>query len=151
MPKHSERGQILLMMTLATPLVFGGLALAIDVGWAYYRREVSQAAADGAALAAARAAMRSASGNYTCGSNGVWCGAATTCPTTPVASPTTSFDNACMMASANGLSGQTVTVQANNTASVPTVSGPSVDYWVTVRVYHAGSRLFAGVVPGTGN
>jgi hypothetical protein len=56
-----------------------------------------------------------------------------------------------MLAAANGLSGQTVTVQANTTSAVPTVSGPSVEYWVTVRVYHKGNGFFGGIVPSTTN
>jgi hypothetical protein len=152
LPVNSQRGQSLLMVTLSMGMIFGGLSLAVDVGWAYFRRETAQAAADGAALAAVRAAMKSSPGSYTCGTDGVWCGSpagtATACGKLP-GSPSTSFDNACMMAAQNGLSGQTVTVQANTTSSVPTVSGPTVSYWVTVRVYHNGGGFFGGILPST--
>jgi len=144
---HGRRGQSLLMVTLASSLIFGSLALAVDVGWAYFRRETAQAAADSAALAAVRAAVKSSPGGFTCGSSGVWCSStASTCPSTPPGTASNSFNNACMMASANGLSGETVTLQANTTSSVPTVSGPSVAYWATARAYHSATTWFGGLM-----
>jgi len=135
------------MVTLATVVIFGSLALAADVGWAYFRRETAQAAADSAVLAAVRAAVHTSPSSLTCGSGGVWCSStATTCPSPTVTSASTSFDNACMMAAANGLSGETVTIQANTTSAVPTVLGPSAAYWVTARVYHTATAWFGGLV-----
>ena len=54
-----------------------------------------------------------------------------------------------MLAAANGLSGQTVTIEANTSSSVPTVSGPSVGYWVTARAYHTAPAWFGGLVGAT--
>ena len=144
---HSRRGQSLLLATLATGFIFGSLALAVDVGWSYFGRETAQATADSAALAAVRAAIYNSPSSLVCGSGNVWCSStATACPASTPGAATNTFDNACMMAAANGLSGQTVTIQANTTATVPTVSGPSVAYWVTVRAYHTSSAWFGGII-----
>ena len=70
---YRKRGQSMLMVTLGAGLIFGSLALAVDVGWAYFRRETAQAAADSAALAAVRAAVNSSPSGFTCGVSGVWC------------------------------------------------------------------------------
>lgn len=137
------------MVTCASGVIFGSLALALDVGWAYFRRETAQAAADAAAIAAVRAAINFSSGGFTCGSSKVWCGGPSTCPSTPPGTASSSFDNACMMASKNGLSTSAVTVQANTTTSVPTVSGPTVAYWATARVSDTATPWF-GYFMGTG-
>jgi hypothetical protein len=144
---HRERGQSLLMASLATGLIFGSLALAVDVGWGYFRRETAQATADSAALAAVRAAVHTSGNSFTCGSNGVWCSTtATACPSITPVLALNSYDNACMMAAVNGLSGQTVTIQANTSSTVPTVSGPTAGYWVTARVYHTATAWFGGII-----
>jgi Putative Flp pilus-assembly TadE/G-like len=144
---HHKRGQSLLLVTLAAGLIFGSLALAVDVGWAYFRRETEQATADSAALAAVRAAVHTSSGGFTCGSSGVWCSAtATNCPSTTPTTASNSFNNACMMAAANGLSGETVSLTANTTSSVPTVSGPTAAYWATARAYHTATSWFGGLI-----
>jgi hypothetical protein len=145
-----QRGQALLMVSFATVVIFGSLALAADVGWEYFRRETAQAAADSAALAAVRAAVSTSPSSLVCGSSGVWCSAAATnCPTTAPGVASTSFDNACMMAAANGLSGQVVSLTANTTSTVPTVSGPVVGYWATARTYHSAAAWFGGIFGAT--
>ena len=144
------------MMTLSLTVLLGMLGLAVDVGWAYYRQQAAQAAADAGATAAVRAAVTSAPSGPMCG-GAVWCGAATNCPATAVSSPSTSFDNACMLASANGFTTSgidKVSVQAGVSSPVPTVSGPAPAYWVVVRVVEALPALFAaafargGLSPG---
>jgi hypothetical protein len=144
------------MMTLSMTVILGMLGLAVDLGWAYYRQQATQAAADAAAAAAVRAAVTSAPSGPTC-AGAVWCGAATDCPATAPASPSTSFDNACMLASANGFTTSgidTVSVQAGVSSPVPTVSGPAPAYWVVVRVKEALPALFGaafargGLSPG---
>jgi len=128
------------------------LGLAVDLGWAYYRQQTAQAAADAAALAAVRAALTSAPSGQVCGQNGVWCGAITNCPASAPGSPSTSFDNACILASSNGFTTSgidTVSVQANTTNPVPTVPGPTVSYWATVRISEKLPALF-GAVEGRG-
>jgi Flp pilus assembly protein TadG len=141
---QARGGQAALMMTLSLTLIFGMLGLAVDVGWAYYRQQATQAAADAGAIAAVRAAVTSAPSGPTC-AGAVWCGAATNCPATAVTSPSTSFDNACMLASANGFTTSgidTVSVQAGVSSPVPTVSGPAAAYWAVVRVKESLPALF---------
>ena len=107
------------MMTLSLTVILGMLGLAVDVGWAYYRQQAAQAAADAAAVAAVRAAVTSAGGVPTCSTAGVYCGGATNCPATAPGSASTSFDNACMLASANGFTTSgidTVSVQAGTSS-----------------------------------
>ena len=115
------------MMTLSLTVILGMLGLAVDVGWAYYRQQAAQAAADAAAVAAVRAAVTSAGGVPTCSTAGVYCGGATNCPATAPGSASTSFDNACMLASANGFTTSgidTVSVQALVDGSTITAQRP---------------------------
>jgi len=132
------------MMTLSLTVLLGMLGLAVDVGWAYYRQQAAQAAADAGATAAVRAAVTSAPNGPMC-AGAVWCGTATNCPAAAPGTPSTSFDNACMLASANGFTTSgidTVSVQAGVTSPVPTVSGPAAAYWAVVRVKEALPALF---------
>src|SRR5262249_43821122 len=56
-------GQSLLLATVSLSVIFGMIGLTVDLGWAYYRREAAQAAADAAVLAAVHgAAVTSPSG-----------------------------------------------------------------------------------------
>ena len=45
---RKRRGQALIFITLSLPVIFGGLAMAVDIGWAYWRKEAAktQVAAD---------------------------------------------------------------------------------------------------------
>lgn len=140
------------MMTLSMAVILGMLGLAVDLGWAYFRQQAAQAAADAAAAAAVRAAVNSDPTGPQC-KGAVYCGSATNCPATAVSSPSTSFDNACILASSNGFTTKgidTVSVAANITNPVPGVSGPTVGYWATVQVKEALPALFAtsGLSPG---
>jgi len=140
------------MMTLSIAVIFGMLGLAVDLGWAYYRQQTAQSAADAAALAAARAALNAAPSGPVCSQSGVWCGAVSNCPSTAPGSPSSTFDNACMLAAANGFTTSgidTVSVQANTTNPIPTVSGPTVGYWATARVSESLPALF-GMVQARG-
>lgn len=142
---RNRRGQALVMVAFALTLIFGMLSLAVDLGWGYYRREAGQSAAD----AAAAAAVRAVSGTPSCGTGIVWCGSPagtiTNCPSTAPASATTTYDNACMLAAANGFTttgSKTVSVQANTTSPPPTVPGVTVTYWVTVRIKETPASFF---------
>lgn len=134
------------MMTLSLTLILGMLGLAVDLGWAYYRQQAAQAAADAASVAAVRAALTSAPSGLSCTQPGVWCDSvATNCPATAPGTASTSFDNACMLAAANGFTTSgidKVSVQANTTTPVPGVSGPTPTYWATVRVTETLPALF---------
>lgn len=58
----SERGQALVLIILAIVGLFGFAALAIDLGWVLSERRQAQNAADGAAYAAAMAAINTSAG-----------------------------------------------------------------------------------------
>ena len=129
------------MATVSLFLMLGMLGLAVDLGWGYFRREAAQTAADAAASAVIRAAMSTSPTSQACAANQVWCGSPvgtkTNCPATVVSSASSSFDNGCMLAAANGFTtsgGRTVSIQANTTSPAPTVPGTTVTYWATVRV-----------------
>jgi len=131
------------MMTLSLTVILGMLGLVVDLGWAYYRQQAAQAAADAAAMAAVRAAVTSDPTLKCAGA--VWCNSATNCPATAPSSPSSSFDNACMLASANGFTTSgvdTVSVQAGTSNPVPTVSGPAPGYWAIVRINEALPAMF---------
>ncbi|HTQ54573.1 MAG TPA: pilus assembly protein TadG-related protein [Bryobacteraceae bacterium] len=145
-------GQAALLMALSVTVIFGMLGLAVDLGWAYYRQQAAQAAADAAAVAAVRSALTSTPSGPICGQSGVWCGASSNCPATAPGSPSSSFDSACMLASANGFTTagvDRVSVQANTTNPVPTVPGVTASYWATVRISERLPALF-GMVYGRG-
>jgi uncharacterized membrane protein len=61
--RRNQRGQVLVLATLAMVVFMGFAALAVDIGFYYTARRQMQTAADAAAISAAYA-LRSA-GNYT--------------------------------------------------------------------------------------
>src|SRR5260370_41898207 len=70
--RDSRRGQTAVLFTLSLLPLFGVLGLVVDIGWAYYRKEAAQTAADAAASAAAEAAYMAAGGGApTCSTSGV--------------------------------------------------------------------------------
>jgi Flp pilus assembly protein TadG len=150
--RKGERGQALLMVTLASVAMFGALGLAVDLGWAYYVRTSAATAADSAALAAvqwANDAILSSGGTYTCGTNGIVCNtSATACPSSPGSS--TSIGAGCLYAQANGFSAsgnQNVTMQSNAGSTPPTATGiTNVQYWVTARVSQRIPQLFSAIL-----
>jgi hypothetical protein len=146
-----------MIMLMAVPM-FVAVGLVVDVGWAYYTRQATHAAAQAAALAAVQSALDGikAGGSYTCGSSqGLVCQAATACPTT-IPSPTTdNLQNGCAYAIANGFTnggpnGQTVTIAANiGAVPPPTVPGVNVNYWATVQITQQNPLTFGAVLGGS--
>ena len=122
------------MVTLSLPVLCGLIGLVVDVGWAYWRKEACQAAANAAALAGAIVAYNAS--DQTCG-NGLTCQTATSCPANPQ-STADPVQVACLYATQNGFTDgakggrQAVSIAANTTASP--VSGTSPGYWITATV-----------------
>jgi Flp pilus assembly protein TadG len=148
--KSPERGQTLLMFTIALPVVIGMLGLVVDLGWAYFTKEQARAAAEAAALAGAWAAQNSSGGNFTCGSNNVVCQTPKQCPN-PVPSPTTNdIETACAYAKDNGFAVATGGTQnvmvAAGIGTPPTVAGLSVPYWVSVTVTQSLPQTFSAIL-----
>ncbi len=145
--KHRQRGQVLPLVALCLIPMFGLMGLAVDVGWAYFRKEAARGAADSAALAAALAA--NGASNLNCGP-GVVCQASTACPSNPAASSTNNLMSGCLYAQANGFvtgSRQSVSMAANTTSSP--VSGISPGYWVTATVSESIPTLFSALMGNT--
>src|SRR5215813_13959597 len=79
--KKQQGGQTALLFTLGLTTMFGMVGLVSDVGYAYYRKQTAQAAAQAAAMASVKAAFASSSGSFQCGSSHVSCYASEyTCP-----------------------------------------------------------------------
>jgi hypothetical protein len=139
-----RRGQAGLLVVLNLTLVFGALGLAVDLGWARFKRNAAQTAADAAALAGASYAK---SNGYTCGAGGVVCGDATACASPNVTPAVNELQVGCLYAGANGFlntGNQSVTMQANSTAP-PGVTGNTPALWVKATVSERPHNLFAGV------
>lgn len=139
-----EGGQALVLITLSATLIFAAVGLVVDVGWARFRQQAAQAAADSAALAAAQYAA-SATSSPACGTSGVACQSATACPTGISSPATTSIQAGCLYAKANGFShgaNQTVKIAANTTSPLSNIT---VKYWVTASVTETQTELFSAV------
>ena len=144
----SRRGNVLVLCTLSIAMICGMVGLVVDLGWAYYRRNVAQSAADSAALAAAYAAQ-AASSNITCGSHSVVCQVATACPASPSAPPANNMITGCLYAQTNGYvnsGNQTVTMAANTTSPAPAVPNVAVLYWATATITETLSQGFSQVL-----
>jgi putative Flp pilus-assembly TadE/G-like protein len=143
--RNRRAGQTVIMFTLSLTVVFGMVGLVTDLGWAYYRKQTAQAAAQSAALAAVKAAM--ANGG-TCGSKNVVCQGETVCPSSiQVNGGTSNVDKGCLYAQQNGYTSggqKKVTLQ---TGSGP-LQGVNVTYWAVAKV---SEQLPLGFSVVTGN
>lgn len=140
----NRRGYATLMMTMTLVAMCGVLGLVTDVGWAYYKRQGAQAAAEAAAIAAT---VYASANGMTCGQSGVTCSStATSCASV---TGTSSSSAACQYASANGFTdgsnNQSVSI-TSGTGAPPGTSGVSVDYWVQVAVSQNLNQLFSAVL-----
>jgi Flp pilus assembly protein TadG len=144
-PRRGRRGQTTLLFSIASVVMFGMLGLVVDLGWAYYRKQVAQAAAQSAAIAAVAAAVQSAGTTISCGAVNVSCQAETPCGAND------GIDNTgkgCLYAADNGFSTggrQKVTIAAG-TGTPPTGNGADPQYWVTVRASESIPQLFSAVL-----
>jgi Flp pilus assembly protein TadG len=137
------RGQAAIMMALSIPLMFGLLAMVVDVGWAYWRAEACKTAAQAAAFAAARQAQLGSS--LACGAVGCQ-GTTANCPATPASPPSNNLIAGCLYAKQNGFTNsgkQQVMYQANTSGSP--VAGPTPNYWIRFTVTEQIPTLFAAV------
>ena len=127
---RNRRGQTALMFTLATMLLFGMLGLVVDIGWAYFRKEAAQTAADATAQAAALSAYSAASGgSVSCGTTGVACWTSETdCPSS-ITTPANNMQKGCLYAYANGFTPSSkvrVTLQSGVGGAPPLRVSPSL-------------------------
>jgi hypothetical protein len=130
--KRRQAGQTAIMFTLSLTVVFGMVGFVTDLGWAYYRKQTAQAAAQAAALATVKAAMGMSGG--ICGSNNVTCPSDYTCPSSVhVTGGTSNVDKGCLYAQQNGY-----TTAGRQKVEIETgtgvVNGVHVTYWAAARV-----------------
>jgi len=141
----SKKGQTSILFTLGLTMMFGIVGLVSDVGYAYYRKEVAQAAAQSAAVATVRAAIAQSGG--VCGNSNVVCQSETSCPSTISGTGSNNAEKGCLYAIANGFTTtgkQKVTIQTGTGA----YNGITVTYWAVVKVSESLPQLFSIV---TGN
>jgi hypothetical protein len=122
------------------------VGMVTDIGYAYYRKEAAQAAAQAAAIATVKAALSMSGG--TCGSNNVVCQSETACPTTISGTGTTNVDKGCLYAMTNGFTPGTkkkVTIAAGSGS----YNGVSVSFWTVVKVSEQLPALFSVVTGNT--
>ncbi len=149
-----RKGQAIIMLTLAVPVVFGLLGLAADIGWMHYRQSKAQTAADAAAMAAVDRIIQLSGGSYACGGSQAVCQARTLCPVTIPATPTSTLEAACAYAKANGFAVTTngtqwVYVSSGAGSSPPRSPGVTTSYWVSVEVIESIPQKFAAVLGKT--
>jgi len=113
------------MVTVGIVCLMGLMGLVVDLGWGYYQKQVAQAAADSAVMAAIVPAV--SAGTITCNSGGIVCQSATICS----ASATGNFLVACQYALQNGIPYGNMKIAANTTTPF---NGAAVSYWVTATV-----------------
>lgn len=135
--RGNQRGQVLILASLTLPLVLALVGFVVDVGWAHFRKQAAQSAAEAGAIGGAIAAKNAA--NQSCGT-GWTCQSATACPSA-LNTPTDPVQAACLYAQQNGFTNgathpsQTVTVAANlSSTSSSGVPGVSPSYWISVTV-----------------
>ena len=132
--KHSldrRNGQVLIMATMSLMLTFGVIGLAVDVGWAHFRKTACYTVAQSAAIAGARAAKVVA--DPSCG-GGLTCQAPTACPAT-LSTPANPIHAACLYAQQNGFTnGGTKGVLIGQNTSGPPIPGTAPSLWVSATV-----------------
>lgn len=144
--RKNQKGQAALMLTFGIVSLLGLLGLVVDVGYGYYVKQVAQAAADSAVMAAIT--MAKASGG-TC-STGVLCQTGYSCPVSPTS--TTDFGVACMYAKANGFTntGKQAVSISSGTGVPPSNPGITTSYWITVTATQQQGLGFLRILGATG-
>lgn len=142
-----RRGSAAVMFAIAITAFMGLLALAVDLGWAYYVKQSALAAAEAAASAGALTAAAATS--ITCGST-VVCQASTSCSGV-ASSPVTNVSAACLYGEANGFgsAGHTNLMIASGTGTPPTVSSVSTSFYTTAVAVKQYNGLLSSIMGNT--
>lgn len=156
--KRGQRGQAMFMLTIALLALCGMMGLAVDLGWSFFVKKAAQSAADAAAMASIREALRyGIPGGFTCGSSAnVYCAPAPVDCSAAIAAQGTYLNlaNGCKYAEANGFTSnghgnrQIVKIQSND-SSTPPPGAPGVNdvrYWVTVTITETVPQMFSAVL-----
>jgi Flp pilus assembly protein TadG len=139
-----HRGFAAVMMAASITVLFGVLGFVTDIGYAYFRKQAAQTAAEAAILAGTSYA---AANGAVCGISGVVCqSTATTCSNI---SGTGSLVVACQYAAQNGYTDGThnITVSlSSGTGSPPGSSGVTTSaYWIQATVTENLPQFFSAV------
>ena len=152
-PYRNRTGQTVVLFTLAIVPLLGLVGLVVDVGYAYFRKEAAQTAADAAAEAAALAAYHFANGApLTCAVAKVACYADEyTCPAAlpaPPAAPSDNIQAGCMYARDNGFAtaGKRKLTFQSGVGAAPIASGVTISYWTVARASEEIPQLFSAVL-----
>ena len=151
----SQRGQVLLMVTVSLVAMFGMMALAVDLGWGNYVKRSAQKAADAAALAGAYRVFAQVGEEFTIPCTGeTVCQETAPCPVALPSQPSNSIEASCLYAQTNGFEHQgkngrqVLTIAANNTSPPPTAPGVTTIYWVTVTADESLPQFWGGFLGG---
>lgn len=156
--KRTQRGQAMFMLTIALLALCGMMGLAVDLGWSFFVKKAAQSAADAAAMAAIREALRyGVPGGFTCGSSDkIYCAPAPVDCGTVIGAAGTYLNlvSGCKYAETNGFTSnghgnrQVVRIQSND-ISTPPPNAPGVNdvrYWVTVTITETVPQMFSAVL-----
>jgi Flp pilus assembly protein TadG len=141
----SRSGQAAVVLAVSITLLCGMIGLVVDLGWAYFKRESVQAAAESAVLAAASFAR----------SNGSTCGTSTfSCTASDCASVSSGNEMyvGCEYAQQNGYTdgshNQHVSVTAGTGAPPTTPGATATSFYVTATVSESVPVTFSRVLNG---
>jgi hypothetical protein len=135
-----QGGQTAVFFTMIMTSVFSIVGLVTDFGWAYYRKQTAQAAAQAAAIATVKAAMTMSGG--VCGNANVVCQSETSCPANiTTGAGMSNIDKGCLYAQQNGYRStgkQKVTIETGTTI----YNNIAVTYWASAKVSEDLPTLF---------
>jgi Putative Flp pilus-assembly TadE/G-like len=134
-----EKGQVLILGSLSTMVLFSALGLAADLGYSYFTKMQLQTAADAAASAAAVYA-------YNGGTNSDNC-VTLTCPVTYTCAGVTPATNAvqagCLYAAADAPAGAAITLtESDNAHASSGMTGNNPGMWIKATVTASNHNLF---------
>lgn len=150
---RTQRGQVLLMVTISLVAMIGMMALAVDLGWGNYVKRSAQKAADAAALAGVYRVYAEVGEEFLIPCSGeTVCQEAAPCPVQLPSQPSNSVEAACLYAKNNGFEQQgkngrqTVLIAADRTSPPPTAPGVTALYWITATANETLPQFWGGIL-----
>jgi hypothetical protein len=135
----NKTGQILVLGSLSTMVVFSTLGLAADLGWSYFTKMQLQTAADAAASSAAVFAYNNGVNSDNCAT--LACPVSYTCA--GVSPATTAVQAGCLYAMADAPAGSTITmIESDSTHGTSGLTGNTPGMWIKATVTTSNHNLF---------